>query len=223
MTVATPAHRLSGLPASRRRLTRPQPLRPGSAAALLALAVAGLLALPGCEKGGRIDLGQTTEAERESNRILPTALIEFSDQAPRRLVGDLATLPVIEDTEGPVTILLGDINNQTGLVSSSEFEMTMARMRNNLLNSGTAGSKLRFVEMRARMARLAERERVAQDNYIAEPADYDPQTTYTLLGDFYRVGRGETNQYYMEFTLAHFGTNQLVWSDRYDIKQVQGD
>lgn len=184
--------------------------------------------LTGCvsdrgNSGGRIDISATTEAELDSPKVLPVSLIEFSDQASRRIVRDLVNLPRIRDNAGRVTVILGDINNKTGIVSSTEFELVTARLRNNLINSDTARGTLRFVERRARMQDLAAREGVASDQVLADPPDYDPATTYALNGDFYRIGRGETNQYYMEVQLVHFASNEIVFSDRYDAKHSTDD
>lgn len=173
--------------------------------------------------GGRIDVSATTEAELDSSKVLPASLVEFSDQASRRIVQDLVELPRIRDDAGRVTVILGDINNKTGIVSSTEFEVVTARLRNNLINSGTARGTLRFVERRARMIDLAAREGVASDQVLADPPDYNPNTTYALNGDFYRIGRGETNQYYMEVQLVHFASNEIVFSDRYDAKHSTKD
>ncbi|MEZ6193687.1 MAG: hypothetical protein R3C45_20790 [Phycisphaerales bacterium] len=173
--------------------------------------------------GGRIGVTETTEAEWDSAKVLPVSLVEFSDQAARAIVQDLVQLPQIRDDAGRVTVILGDINNKTGIVSSTEFEVVTARLRNNLINSDLARPTLRFVERRARMQNLAAREGVASDKVLADPPDYDPQTTYALNGDFYRIGRGETNQYYMEVQLVHFGSNEIVFSDRYDAKHSTKD
>lgn len=173
--------------------------------------------------GGRLDVNSTTEAEWDSAKVLPASLVEFSDQASRQIVQDLVNLPRIRDNAGRVTVILGDINNKTGIVSSTEFEVVTARLRNNLINSDLARPTLRFVERRARMQDLAAREGVASDQILADPPDYDPQTTYALNGDFYRIARGETNQYYMEVQLVHFGSNEIVFSDRYDAKHSTKD
>lgn len=173
--------------------------------------------------GGRIGVTETTEAEWDSAKVLPVSLVEFSDQASRAIVEDLVQLPRIRDDAGRVTVILGDINNKTGIVSSTEFEVVTARLRNNLINSDLARPTLRFVERRARMQDLAAREGVASDQVLADPPDYNPQTTYALNGDFYRIGRGETNQYYMEVQLVHFASNEIVFSDRYDAKHSTKD
>ena len=195
---------------------------------LLAGAVGLVGTLAGCvtdrgNSGGRIDVSATTEAELDSAKVLPTSLVEFSDQASRRIVRDLVNLPRIRDDAGRVTVILGDINNKTGIVSSSEFEMMTARLRNNLINSGAARGTLRFVERRARMQDLAAREGVASDQVLADPPDYDPATTYALNVDVYRISRGETHQYYMEVQLVHFASNEIVFSDRYDDKHSTRD
>lgn len=194
----------------------------------LAGVLGSAVVLGGCvsdrgNSGGRIDISATTEAELDSPKVLPVSLIEFSDQASRRIVRDLVNLPRIRDNAGRVTVILGDINNKTGIVSSTEFELVTARLRNNLINSRTARGTLRFVERRARMQDLAAREGVASGQVLADPPDYDPATTYALNGDFYRIGRGETNQYYMEVQLVHFASNEIVFSDRYDAKHSTDD
>lgn len=192
----------------------------------LAVAVAlTLLLSAGCahrgQTSGRMDTGTTTEAERRDSagRILPVALNEFSDEAAQQLVQDLPSLRHIRDTDGRVTVILGDLNNQTRVVSTNDFEMMQRRLRANLLRSGAATDKLAFVEQRARMQNIAQRERVASDGFLADPEDYDPQTTYALTGNFYRVNRGGTNQYYMDFQLVHFATNEIITGPMYEVKQ----
>ncbi|MFA9476822.1 hypothetical protein ACERK3_00815 [Phycisphaerales bacterium AB-hyl4] len=198
----------------------------GSTLALLMLA---LLVSVGCgyrgQTSGRVDTGTTTEAERtdREGRILPVALVEFSDQTAQQLVQDLPAVRHIRDHDGRVTVLLGDLNNRTRVVSSNDFEAMQRRLRSNLLRSGTATEKLAFVERRGRMQDLAARERVASDGFLADPEDYDPQTTYTLNGNFYRINRGGTNHYYMDFELVHFATNEIVFNDMYEVRQVRTD
>lgn len=184
-----------------------------------------LLMIAGCQSddyAGRIPISTTTPAEAHSAKILPTALIEFSDQVPRKIVEDLNNLPIISKTKGPVTVLLGSMVNKTGIVSTREFQMAANRLRSKLINSNIAREKLHFVMSRSRMQQLAAREHVASQGDTAEPEDYDPNTTYVLLGKFFRIARGNTNQYYMQFQLVHFGTNQIVFSNSYMVKQVTG-
>lgn len=188
---------------------------------LASLACAALLLMTGCQKDrrGRIDPYETTRSEEQSRQILPVTLLEFSDQAAPRLVRDLKELPEIQDNELS-TVILGDIENQTQIVPTSDFEVAMRRLRNKLINSELAGDELAFVERRTRVGNLAERERVVgAEGDIADAEDYDAASTYALNGDFIRVSRGRVNLYYMEFQLVSFETNRIVWSDRYEVKQ----
>ncbi|MFP4145364.1 MAG: hypothetical protein ACLFV3_09485 [Phycisphaeraceae bacterium] len=207
-------------------------MRQPALTALTALSLLILVAAVGCQppKGqssGRIGVTTTTESETETEQLLPVTLIEFSDQFPQRLLQDLREEPDLQAIDGQATIVLGDINNKTSLVSSTEFEILMRRIRNNLLRSDIARGQFNFVADRSRLRRLAQRERVATDDgRVADAGAYDPQNTYVLLGDFYRIRRGgdeDTNYYYMEVQLVSFATNEIVFSDVYESKQVEQD
>jgi hypothetical protein len=168
---------------------------------------------------GRVDVSATTDAELRDQRIQPVALIEFSDQVGQKLPQQMARIDAIADLPGRATVIMGDLNNQTGNVSSEEFELLRARVRNNLLHSPVVRDKIKFVEPRGRMIRATERE-LGTDAAETAVEPYDPASTFVLNGDFYRVGRGDTNLYYMEFHLVHTGSNEIVFAPRYDIKQV---
>jgi hypothetical protein len=172
----------------------------------------------GCETAERIDPSVTTDAELHSSQVLPVALIEFSDWVPQQLAKDLADIPLIRDVQQRVTVLMGDLNNKTGNISSDEFELVRSRIRNSLLQSGYVRDRIKFVESNARMEYLRQNERGLGSTPSPE---HDPGTAFALNGDFYRIGRGDTNQYYLEFQLVHFQTNEIVFSKRYDVKQTR--
>lgn len=172
----------------------------------------------GCEKAGRIDPSVTTKAELRSSQVLPVALVEFSDSAAQQLAQDLADIPLIRDADQRATVLMGDLNNKTNNVSSDEFELVRSRIRNSLLQSPYVRDRVKFVESNARMEFLRQQERGLGS---AESPDHDPANTFALNGDFYRIGRGDVNQYYLEYQLVHFQTNEIVFSKRYDVKQTR--
>lgn len=188
---------------------------------------AGLIA--GCQtipprgsSSGRIGTDITTDAERRDARPLLVAYMEFSDQVAQQLAQDLVNLNLISPGGERSTVILGDIMNKTsGLVSTQEFEMVRSRIRNNLLQSQHARGHIKWVENRARMEAIAGRERVGDHAVPAGPNNYDPKNTFALNGDMYRLNRGPVNQYYMEFMMVNFATNELVFSKRYEIKQSQ--
>jgi hypothetical protein len=184
--------------------------------------VAAMLLLTACEGGGRVDTYGTTDAERSDPRIQTTALLEFSDQFTQRLVQQLATIPEIANSPKPVTVIIGDISNKTGNVSSNDFELVQQRIRANLVNSGFISKQMIFVENRARMNALAAREGIGAPGASGPPA-YDPQTTFTLNGDVYRIDRGNTNFYWMGYSLVNFSSNRMVFEDQFPSKQAMPD
>jgi len=194
-------------------------MRHATRTALIAPALAACV-LAGCDSpDGRIDPARTTKSERADDRILPVALLEFSDAAAMKLVQELRYVPEIRDIDGPVTIILGDIENKTLYVSTTDFEFMVDRLRNNLLNSAAHG-KLRFVENRARMERLVARERVGTPGEDpAQPPNYDAQTTFFLNADVYQVERGSTQLYGLFAQLVSPTTNRIVWQKEMDVKQ----
>lgn len=184
----------------------------------------GEAALIGCDSpppgrsSGRVDPAYTTRSERQSPKVLPAALMEFSDQVPQELIQDLVDIPVIRDSPDRITVVMGDINNKTQIVSSEEFELVQSRIRNNLLQSQYAREKIRFVQHSERVAYWRDVEPQLPE---VERRQLDADTTFILNGDFYRINRGSTNQYYMEFQLVHYATTEIVFSQRYDVKQDQ--
>jgi len=195
---------------------------------LSALVLAGAL---GCQTtpprgnpSGRIDPSITTGAEVKDPRILPVGLMEFSDQVAEQFAQDIGELPEVGAGGVRSTIVLGDINNKTTIVSSDEFEMVRARIRNSLLKSKYVRGKVAWVENRARLASLAAREGVGTVNNPAGPEAYDPRNTFVINMDVFRIERGRSavNQYYVEAQLVSFQTNEILFSERYEIKQVRG-
>lgn len=171
---------------------------------------------------GRVEPGATTGGEAASPQVLPAELSAFADQASRQLVMQLSQLQYIKDSPDQVRIMLGDLNNLTHAVNTTDFEYAMRKLRSNLLNTADAREQLRFVETRRRMSRQAERERVVGgDGHLADPEAYAADITYALNGDFHEVTRMQTRLYYMEFTLVNFANNEIVWSSSYEVKQVQ--
>lgn len=182
------------------------------------MATCFLCLLVGCPSSskGRVNVYDTTASETDSPKVFLVALMKFSDEVPGRLIQDLDELPLISDSPERVTVIMGDINNKTQIVSSDEFELVRSRIRNNLLQNKQVRRRIRFVENQKRMGHLRRQELKGTD-----PGDpqHDAENAYVLNGDFYRIQRGRVNQYYMEFLLVHFETNEIVFSGKYDVKQ----
>ena len=187
---------------------------------LAVMVVAGI----GCQNEpiGRIETSQTTRAEKASTQVLPIAYSEFSDQAAQEVVQGLLSDPDIQAMPGKVTVIVGDIENNARSVSTREFEYLISRFRSNLIRSSAARAKLRFVEGRRRMQRLADREGVIDPNTggVAQPEGYRGDTALFLNGTMQQVYRGPTNEYFLEMQLTNPLSNEILWTSVYNIKQT---
>lgn len=207
-------------------------------AAGVAASVWGLLGCsaipPSGSRSGRVDVTDTTPAEANSPQVLPTALVEFSDQVTQQLVADMKQVPELNGAYR-VTVVFGDIANNTQIVSTTDFEAFRNRIRQKLMQSRTVLANVRFIESRARMEALRAREGVGQgspDLLQQSPGGAaggmdapDPRYTYFLNGDMYRVARGsrdQVNLYMLSFNLTNAQSGELIWTNSpYEIKQVR--
>ncbi|WP_428387279.1 hypothetical protein [Mucisphaera sp.] len=186
-----------------------------------------VLLVAGCgERTGFFDLGETTEGERRSAQVQLTELEVFADEAATELIRDLAELPVLglqtrntpelggASSEKP-TIFIGDLSNDTDIVSTRDFEIVARKITGTLINSRVGRQQIRFIERSARVNAIAASEGILRDN-----PDLDPEMTYALSGNFYRTTRGGTNLYYLEFNLIQLGSGQIVFNNSYESKRV---
>jgi PBP1b-binding outer membrane lipoprotein LpoB len=190
----------------------------------------GACAPPKGEPSGRVEVTDTTPAERNSPQIQLSAQHEFSDRVAQQLAADLSSVPALNQ-DYRVTIVFGDIVNQTGIVPTTEFEAFRMRVRQKLMQSQHVLRNVRFVENRARLEELRRREMgnsgdlLQQGSQPAAPA-LNPRYTFFLNGNMYRAqrgaGRGEVNEYLMSYQLTSAETGEIVWENvPYDIKQVR--
>ncbi|MCA9273403.1 MAG: hypothetical protein KDA31_10180 [Phycisphaerales bacterium] len=209
---------------------RPSPipsLRPRAGVLLLAGTVAcGAMLGAGCAStpppprgtsGGRVPIEATTRAEHYDPRILPADYMAFADEAAQGLIIDLPEIPEFTEAPGRPTIIFGDIQNETGIISSSEFELVREKIKNNLLRSRTFNNNFRFLIGRSQLDELRRRE----VNSPTNPARFDEANTYFLNGTMYRVerGRGDVNMYLVTFQLVNFDTGQVLWLRDYQSKR----
>lgn len=197
-------------------------VRVGMAVLVLAGLAAGGCAPPKGESTGRVDVTNTTKAERESRQVMPVALQEQADVVAGQLAADLSRVP--EFNRGyRVTVIFGDINNKTGIVPTSDFEAFRAQVRQNLMQSDVARRHIKWVENRSRWEQLRRQEGSGGTG----ARDLNEEYTYFLNGDMYRVARGEgsgadVNLYSMGYNLTKMSDAEIIWSSpKYQIKQVR--
>lgn len=200
---------------------------------VLGVVAAGLAACspPKGEQTRRVEITDTTKAERRSAQVQPAALVEFSDQVAQQLTEDLIALPEFNGGTR-VNIVFGDIVNKTGIVPTSDFEAFRNRVRQKLLQSGVSRNRIRWIESRQKVEDLRRKELGGGGGDVLQEggggggttplaADY----TYFLDGEMYRVARGgdAVNLYLMSFNLSNAQSREIVWTNSpYEVKQTPG-
>lgn len=190
---------------------------------------AGCQQPPKGESTGRVDITDTTRAERESHMVMPVALQEQADQVAAQLAADLAVVP--EFNEGyRVTVVFGDIVNKTGIVPTSDFEAFRSQVRQNLMQSRAVMKNIRWIENRSRWEQARRREGGQGQDLLQEGSGgrtLNEAYTYFLNGEMYRVNRGGTgrdavNMYMMSYNLTKMSDGEIIWSSSpYQVKQVR--
>lgn len=170
---------------------------------------------PRGSSSGRIPGEVSTPAEVNDPRILPADYLAFADQAAQGLIIDLPEVPAFHGTQSRVTILYGDIQNETQIISSSEFAFVREKIKNTLLRSRTFNDNFRFLISRAQLDELRRRE----VNTPTDPNRFDENNTYLLNGTMFRINRGNVNQYLITFQLVNFTSGEVVWLRDYQSKQ----
>lgn len=194
--------------------------------------MAGVALLGGCQsqppvgdRAGRVEVSDTTPPEAADSRPLVADYIEYSSQIADALMRDLMETsdlaPMYSDR---TTILYGDIKNETGIVSTNEFEVVRERTKNRLKQSRTFNDKFRFLTSRQRLEEL-QRTELGGDLFNKDASGrvtnprIDPADTLLLNGTMYRIARGPTSYYLMTFELVRFSDGEIVWTNDYETKR----
>jgi hypothetical protein len=182
---------------------------------------------PRGENPGRVEVTDTTPAEKYSPEVHITAQHEFSDRVAQQLAADLSEVPALNEHGFRNTIVFGDIVNKTSIVPTSEFEAFRTRVRAKLMQSQRVLKNVRFVESRARLDAIRQREGNGDGSQggFASGAQFNPKYAFMLNGEMYRAARGpaaEVNEYLMTYNLVSWDTGEIVWeSEPYAVKQVR--
>jgi hypothetical protein len=196
------------------------------------LMAGALVGVVGCQsqppygnRAGRVEVSDATPPEMADSRPMVADLVSFSDQLAERLMRDLETTPELGPEYTPrTTILYGDIKNETGIVSTNDFEVVRERMKNRLKQSRSFNDKFRFLTSRQRLEELQRKELGGDlfqtDSYgrVQNPR-INPEDTMLLNGTMYRVARGDTSYYLMTFELVRFSDGEIVWVHDYETKR----
>jgi hypothetical protein len=167
---------------------------------------------PRGNSAGRIPVDVTTPGESPAHGIPLASLDEFASQVATQLANDLGSIPEVKSATGRVTIVFGDIVNETDMVPTRDFVAFRNKIRQYLQNTSFR-EKARFVESRDALASLRARERPAGAVTDTSVPVVNPRETYYLNGNFYRLARNQVSQYEMSFRLVNDFDATIVWEN----------
>ena len=176
---------------------------------------------------GRVEVHETTPAEQGRGQMLTSDLAETADGVARALAVDIQRL-ADEDFGGyRVTVMLGDIVNKTGTMSTTEFEYVRSRIKSKLMQSGLVRDNVKFVERRQRIKDLNRREygNDDDDDLLQEGSDDrvkvrrdNPEYSFYLNGEAYGIHRGSTKLFFVTFELQRAIDGEIVFNESYERK-----
>lgn len=181
---------------------------------------------PKGDNSGRIEVHQTTAAERGSGQMLISDLASACDKIAAALARDIARIVDQEFGGYRVTVMVGDIRNKTGTMSTSEFEFVRERIKNKLVNSRMVTDNVKFVAGRQRMQALNEREYDEESEDLLQEGEDDgftverPNREYAMFlnGDAFGIHRGSTKMFYVQFALHRASDGAEVFNNAYEQK-----
>lgn len=152
-------------------------------------------------------------------------MLSAGESASEQLAGDLQRL-IDEDFGGErILLVMGDIDNQTRSISTSEFNLLADRMRTQLRRSKKFRDNVKLVEKAARQLALSNRER---GGGAAEPggdapvtggvSQNDAQIVFFLNGTAYRLSRPDGSYMYVTYELMRESDGEIVFAGDYDVR-----
>lgn len=185
--------------------------RPSLSVVLAAAALAACGGPPHGDSGGRLDPRETTAADVMSDQANVPDMLSFGDQVGESLAYQISDIPEIRSSPTRVILELGTIENQTR-TPLSDFEMIQKRLHRAIQRSPHLRSKVMVVESRDRM----EYEMAKVTGQGGGVAQYDPNQTYVLQGDFYEAVRGNARRYWFNFQLTNLASRAIVFTEDFE-------
>ncbi len=176
---------------------------------------------------GRVEVSQTTAAERNSGKILISDLANASTKIAQSFVLELNSIAEEEWGNYRVTLIVGDIVNKTSgraRVSTAEFEYVQDRILSQLTKNKTFRDNVKITRKNSRIEQLKNREKmntgslIDSDNNGNEIDRGNDKYIYFLNADMYNINRGTTSLYYLKFTVDNASDGAIVFSENYEVK-----
>lgn len=200
----------------------------GVALVIIGVAQTGCKGPPAGNSGGIVPVTESTHSAKWSGLPDPADLAQGCDQVAQHLAADIGGI-VERDFGGyRITLVLGDIDNQTSSVPTTDLNYMRHRIKDTLMQSKLFRDNVRVVENQARWKALRNRELgdqseddLLQTSTKPGPDRLNPQYTLFLSGDASAVHNGPTHLYYIAFKLTRASDGEEVFVHPYEVKYQQ--
>jgi len=180
------------------------------------------------DDGGRIEVSDTTAADRYSTSVSSVTLLEFADQVAERLAKRVPSIQEIEAKPYRVLIELGDIQNSTN-TSPRDFETIRRRIFLSMVNNPQITNTAQINQHPSRTARQAgafkgEEPKDLMDEGIetrSTAGEYRLEDTYTINGTFGEIKRAGISTYIFDVTMVNLSTREIVFAEVFEARQAR--
>lgn len=187
---------------------------------VVAVSVSGFLLMGGCASEPTTRPASGPQAQPTINDLRASA-----DSVGQALAADLENLVRYDFGGERVALFFGDIDNRTGTVPTTDFDVVRRSIRNQLFRNPyfRENVQLREGSQRARANSDREREGGGADpfgggNEGFQGFDVDSNFVFFLNGDARKLDRQAETGFFIEFTVMREANAEIVFTNEYFIQ-----
>ena len=191
----------------------------------IALAATTLLALGACQTAG-----PPTSQVQHGDRPTIDDQVASAEQIAEQFAGDLATeiLPQLDDRY-TYDLYIAPFRNLDPRTSTTEFDLTMRRIRRGLMKNPTFRNTFNIKENPARMEQIAAAQQTSSStNPFADNASLfqgsgtDPNYILVLAGTFTPIRRADGAFYDVEVNVSRVSDGQIFYIGDFSVQYGRG-
>ncbi|GEM_PF-4835565 len=200
----------------------PSTLRILIAPLVAAWLAAGLFAVAGCSNPGPPTYPVATAPSPTIDDQLRSA-DEIASQIARDLRSDL--LPRLDRNVGKYDLYIAPFRNLDSRTSTSEYDLTMRRIRRSLMDNGTFTDTFDIYEAPRRMVEIAEAQRARPQDFteeLFEGRDTPPSRVLVLAGTATPIRRPDGAYYDLEVNVTRVSDGRILYIGEFGVQYGVG-
>lgn len=187
-----------------------------------ALAVGGL-ALAGCQSNPGPDTYQVSSAPQPTIDDQLRSADEIASQIARDLDSEL--IPRLDVAAGRYDLYIAPFRNLDPLTATSEYDLTMRRIRRSLMTNDTFTDTFDVFEAPQRMVEIAEAQRAVPRDFqreLFQGRDTPPDRVLMLSGTATPLRRPDGAYYDLEVAVTRLADGQLLYIGEFGVQYGRG-